>query len=141
MRRVDAEARSQDPRVKKVIVSLVAAHDLVLIAAADGAVREDGFLGVSLDERTDGGQGAIVVDVEPDTPADEAGIRAGDIVIDVDGTPINGSAGLVAAIRDRQPGDEQTPRENRVDRQPRPDVRGRDCRTWHCHHLSAERKG
>ena len=77
-----------------------------LRAAADGAVREDGFLGVSLDERTDGGQGAIVVEVEADTPAAEAGILAGDIVIDVDGTPINGSAGLVAAIRDRQPGDE-----------------------------------
>ena len=32
LRRVDAEARRQDPRVKKVIVSLVAAHDVVLVA-------------------------------------------------------------------------------------------------------------
>jgi putative serine protease PepD len=76
-----------------------------LRAQADGAQREDGYLGVRLDERTDGGQGAIVVSVEPDTPAAEAGIAADDIVIEVDGTPINGGAGLVAAIRDREPGD------------------------------------
>jgi TldD protein len=41
LRRVDAEARRQDPRVKQVIVSLVAAHDLVLIAAADGSLSGD----------------------------------------------------------------------------------------------------
>jgi TldD protein len=41
LRRVDAEARRQDPRVKQVICSLVAAHDLVLIAAADGSLSGD----------------------------------------------------------------------------------------------------
>jgi TldD protein len=41
MRRVDAEARSQDPRVKKVIVSLVAAHDVVLVAGNDGTLSGD----------------------------------------------------------------------------------------------------
>jgi putative serine protease PepD len=72
---------------------------------ANGAVREDGFLGVSLEERTDGGQGAIVVDVLADTPADDAGLVVGDVVIEVDGSAINGGTGLVAAIRDREPGD------------------------------------
>jgi TldD protein len=41
LRRVDAEARRLDPRVKKVIVSLVAAHDVVLVAGIDGSLNGD----------------------------------------------------------------------------------------------------
>jgi TldD protein len=41
LRRVDAEARQQDPRVKQVIVSLVGAQDVVLVAAIDGAMNAD----------------------------------------------------------------------------------------------------
>jgi TldD protein len=41
LRRVDAEARKQDPRVKQVIVSLVGAHDVVLVAATDGTLNAD----------------------------------------------------------------------------------------------------
>ena len=73
---------------------------------ADGQVREHGFLGVELSERTDGGQGSVVKIVEPGTPADEAGLRPGDVVVEVDGSPINGTTGLVAAIRDREPGEQ-----------------------------------
>ncbi len=41
LRRVDAEARRQDPRVKKVIVSLVAVHDSILVADSDGGLSGD----------------------------------------------------------------------------------------------------
>ncbi|MGD8908881.1 MAG: metalloprotease TldD [Chromatiales bacterium] len=41
LRRVDAEARKQDPRVKQVIVSLVGAQDVVLVAAIDGTLNAD----------------------------------------------------------------------------------------------------
>ncbi len=41
LRRVDAEARRADPRVTQVIVSLVAAHDLVLVASVDGSLHGD----------------------------------------------------------------------------------------------------
>jgi TldD protein len=41
LRRVDAEARRQDPRVKQVIVSLVGAQDVVLVAAIDGSMSAD----------------------------------------------------------------------------------------------------
>jgi TldD protein len=41
LQRLDAEARAQDPRIKQVNVSLVAVHDVVLIAAADGTLSGD----------------------------------------------------------------------------------------------------
>jgi len=79
-----------------------------LRAAAAGEPRQEGFFGVSIVDRTDGGQGAVIREVSDDTPATEAGIRAGDIVIAVDGQPVVGATGLVAAIRDLEPGDEVT---------------------------------
>lgn len=71
---------------------------------ADGVVRDDGFLGVGLAAREDGGQGAIITDVQAGSPADKAGILIDDVVLAVDGEPIDGQAGLVAAIRDAEPG-------------------------------------
>jgi putative serine protease PepD len=73
---------------------------------ADGTVREEGYLGVGLDERRDGGQGAVITEVEADSPASDAGLEVDDIVIAVDDVTVDGGAGLVAAIRDRSPGDE-----------------------------------
>jgi S1-C subfamily serine protease len=75
-----------------------------LRSQASGEVREEGFLGVGLAARTDGGQGAIITSVQPDSPASLAGIQEEDIVLSVDGEPIDGQAGLVASIRDAAPG-------------------------------------
>lgn len=72
---------------------------------AGGPGREEGYLGVSLTDRTDGGSGALITEVQADTPAAAAGIRADDVVLVVDDIPIDGSLGLIAAIRDREPGD------------------------------------
>jgi len=41
LHRVDQEARRQDPRIKRVITSLVAAHDVVLVVADDGTLTAD----------------------------------------------------------------------------------------------------
>jgi putative serine protease PepD len=76
----------------------------LLRSQASGEVREEGFLGVGLAARTDGGQGAIITSVQPDSPASLAGIQEEDIVLSVDGEPIDGQAGLVASIRDAAPG-------------------------------------
>ncbi len=73
---------------------------------SDGEQREEGFLGVGLNERRDGGQGAIIETVDEGTPAAAAGMLAGDIVIAIDDNAIDGASGLIAAIRDREPGDE-----------------------------------
>ena len=75
-----------------------------LRAQASGAPKAEGYLGVSLEQRTDGGQGARITSVEDDSPAAEAGLEVGDVVTEVDGVPIAGSGGLIAAIRGTSPG-------------------------------------
>lgn len=75
---------------------------------AGGDPRAEGYLGVELGERRDGGQGAVIQAVQDDTPAAEAGIEAGDLVVAADGAAIDGATGLIAAIRDLGPGDSTT---------------------------------
>ena len=77
-----------------------------LRAQATGDEPVAGFLGVQLEPRLDGGSGALVAEVVPDSGAEAAGIRVGDVVVAVDGVEITGQAGLVATIRDLEPGDE-----------------------------------
>ena len=72
---------------------------------ARGGTREEGFLGVGLDERTDGGRGALIAEVADGSPAATAGLEAGDVVVETDGTPVDGQAAFIAAIRDKSPGD------------------------------------
>lgn len=73
---------------------------------AGGGARLEGYLGVSLDDRNDGGQGALVTSVEADSPAGDAGLEAGDVIVEVDDASTAGAAGVIAAIRDLEPGDE-----------------------------------
>ena len=75
-----------------------------LRAQAAGATKTEGYLGVSLEQRTDGGQGAIITEVSADSPAAAAGLEVGDVVVEVDGEPITGSGGLIATIRSTAPG-------------------------------------
>src|SRR6056297_764615 len=79
-----------------------------LRAQAGGEPRTEGYLGVELGERRDGGQGAVISAVQDDTPAAEAGIEDGDLVVAADGAAIDGATGLIAAIRDLGPGDSTT---------------------------------
>jgi serine protease Do len=48
--------------------------------------------------------GALVADVQPDTPAAKAGIRAGDIVLSHDGQPVKDARDLSRRIAGLQPG-------------------------------------
>ena len=50
-------------------------------------------------------QGAIISSVEPDTPADDAGFAAGDVIVAVNGEMVEGSADLRQKIGLRRPGD------------------------------------
>ena len=72
---------------------------------ANGVERKQGFLGVGLTDRSDGGQGAVIANVEEGSPADKAGIKSGDVVLAINGVPITGRTGMIAVVRDAQPGD------------------------------------
>lgn len=65
---------------------------------------EPGYIGVTVADPSDGSRGAVLTTVAPGTPADGAGLRAGDLVTAVDGTVVDGAASLAAAVQARLPG-------------------------------------
>jgi S1-C subfamily serine protease len=71
---------------------------------ADGQPLVEGYMGVGLEGRRDGGQGAVINQVELGSPAETAGLRSGDVVVAVDGRMIVGDDDLIGTIRDLEPG-------------------------------------
>lgn len=80
--------------------------DTVLLIAqrvVDGESLELGFLGIT---SSDDGSGEIrISDVSEGSPADEAGLLAGDVIAALDGEPMDGIIELSAAVKLRQPGE------------------------------------
>lgn len=62
------------------------------------------IIGANVNTGTDG-NGAEVVEVPPGTPADDAGLEQGDIVVAVDDVAVADGIGLIVAIRTHQPGE------------------------------------
>jgi putative serine protease PepD len=63
------------------------------------------IIGVTLD-RTFQGEGTRVDQVSPGGPADEAGLRDGDVIVSFGGRPVTDATRLIVDIRSMQPGDE-----------------------------------
>src|SRR5699024_5773357 len=73
-----------------------------------GEPTEGGFLGVRGGDAAGSRQGAILAEIETDSPAAEAGMQPGDLIISVDGDRVAGMIDLQAQISTRRPGDEVT---------------------------------
>jgi len=50
-------------------------------------------------------KGAIITDVQPDTPAAKAGLKTDDVILRIDSEPIESSRGLTRTVGFRQPGE------------------------------------
>ena len=75
---------------------------------------ERGWLGVSIGEDEEGNVGLI--DVEKDSPAEEAGLEVGDVIREFDGNLVKSSEMLVTQVRKRKPGDTVTLKIEREDK-------------------------
>ncbi len=81
---------------------------------ADGVATYP-VIGVVLDQRYDGEGVQVLVEsstgdptVTPGGPADDAGIRPGDVIVAVDGEPVSRATELVVKVRSRLPGETVT---------------------------------
>ena len=77
----------------------------ILHGETGGTMRAQGYLGISLSDRKDGGSGAVISEVQADSPADKAGLKVNDIVLQINGQVITGQGALIAIVRDSSPGD------------------------------------
>ncbi|HVW42960.1 MAG TPA: trypsin-like peptidase domain-containing protein [Amycolatopsis sp.] len=64
------------------------------------------YIGASVSDAQAGG--ALIQQVQPSSPAEQAGLKAGDVVTKIDDLPINDADGLIAAVRTRAPNDKAT---------------------------------
>jgi S1-C subfamily serine protease len=87
---------------------------LAELRAGKAAAENPGYLGVQSQTLTpeiarqfgfSTDSGAIVALVVPGGPADEAGIRRGDVITELDGKEIRSADQLVSAVRAKHPGD------------------------------------
>jgi putative serine protease PepD len=74
-------------------------------AIVQGRPVETGYLGVQMAQPTGNQDGALVQVVTPGSPADRAGLQAGDLVVAIDGTAVATTNELGARIRAHKPGD------------------------------------
>lgn len=69
------------------------------------ALAAPGYVGVYLEDRDASGNGAVIQDVAPQSPAQQAGLRQGDLVIEWQGTQIKGSQDLIPLLQKTKAGE------------------------------------
>ena len=82
----------------QLITSGKATHPYLGVSSKDGVVTDGSARRAA----------AVLTNVVSGTPADQAGLKAGDAIIAVDGDSIDGSLSLVAQVRERSVGDKVT---------------------------------
>jgi len=112
-----------------VLIKRLGGHDGDLHIEMFGG--DHGYMGVQLNSLTeqlgeyfgvDDGEGALISEVKEDSPADEAGLRAGDVIVEIEDDLITSPSDVTGYMRDTDEGDEirlrvlrdQSPRTFRV---------------------------
>src|SRR3954451_14667867 len=72
---------------------------------AGGHAVQHAYLGVELGDATGATEGATIGTVRGGGPAEAAGVKSGDVVVAIDGTPVADADAAVAAIDAKKPGD------------------------------------
>lgn len=99
-----AAEKAEQPADEKHVIVIRDGEGLAELSA----LGKGAYLGVALedlDRDDDETRGARVRSVLDDTPAAEAGIEAGDVIVEFAGEPVADAAGLTAAVRAKAPGD------------------------------------
>jgi S1-C subfamily serine protease len=102
---------SMDNRLVKVFGGLVAVGLVLLVGAVVGGALIYGLirlgpLPVVQAQAGDPGYGVVIAHVEPESPAADAGVVRGDILLEIDGEALDQSLGLDPRLGEYQPGDE-----------------------------------
>ncbi len=89
----------------KVAIIAVA---LTLAGAGRALAADGGYLGIYLEDETSASRGAYVEEVAPDSPAEKAGIRRGDLITSWNGDKTPNSHVLIEKLVKAGPGDHAT---------------------------------
>lgn len=79
-----------------------------LLVGAQALAADGGYLGIYLEDETSASRGAYVEDVAPDSPAEKAGIRRGDIITSWNGEKTPNSHVLIERLVKAGAGDQAT---------------------------------
>ena len=68
------------------------------------ATVEPGYLGVVADDRQEKGAGVRVVEIETGGPAEQGGLKADDLITNINGTPVRGQSDMGPVLERLTPG-------------------------------------
>ena len=79
--------------------------ELIAARVVNGESLDLGYLGISSQSEQDDAVGVTIIEVVPDSPADEAGLEVGDVILALDGEPVYDITELSALVKLRRPGE------------------------------------
>ncbi len=97
-------------------IALAVAASLTLLVAGDSPAKssKEGYLGVTLQDLDDelrtsyglrGTDGVLISEVQAEGPAEQAGVRRGDVLVRLGGTSVGSSADVIERVRGMEPGE------------------------------------